>query len=279
MAGDTFTFTVAGPDGKETEVTVPQDAVFQVVEGKGFIREDKISKDIDRRVRSIIEKKGLKDPKELLTDEEFLAQAREGYVPKATDGKDGDGAAASAKQLHDALERQRQDLLNKEVKPREDKLTAAQQREEMLLQRDLDRQLGIALRDAGIKKSLLPAAVTMLRERMALNDEDGEFYVADDKDNFVLSKLGGANTYQTVIEGVMEWAADPTNADWIDAQGQGGPGVGTGKGRRGEGGEPGVITVTEEQAQDGNFMSGVLQKVGGDWTKVRIKRTQSSQFV
>lgn len=266
MAGEVFTFKVAGTDGTEHEVAVPQDVVFQAVDGHGMIREDKVGKDLDRRVRSIIEKQGLKTAEEFLSDAEALKKAREGYVPVGS-GHDGD----AQKQLVSALEKQRADIENREIKPREEKLTAAQQREETLLQRDLDRQLGIALRDAGVKKALLPAAVAMLRERMALNDEDGEFYVADASDNFVLSKTGGQNVYQTVAEGVGEWAADQANSDWIDAQAQGGPGVGGGRSRKGDG-EPGTIQVTEEQARDGNYMAGVLQKVGNDWSKVRIKR-------
>lgn len=271
MAAEVFEFTVAGENGVETKVAVPQESVAAAIEGKGWVRQEKIGADIDRRVRSIIEKQGLKKPEELLKDEDFLKQARDGFVPVGT-GHDGD----AQKQLLSALEKQRQDLENREIKPREEKLTAAQQREEALLARDLDRQLGIALRDAGVKKALLPAAVAMLRERMALNDEDGEFYVADDSDNFVLSKTGGKNVYQTVAEGVADWAGDATNADWLDNQAQGGPGVATGKGRRGDGGEPGTIQVTEEQARDGNFMAQQLAKVGGDWQKIRIKRDQGA---
>jgi hypothetical protein len=301
MPAEVMTFKIAGEDGKETEVSIPNDAVFRAVEGAGFVREDKIAKDLDRRVKSIIEKKGLKDPKELMKDEEFLASVREahGWIPKP-DGSTVDPATGETvsrremqealnrqqKQLTDEAERKRQALLTQEVTPREEKLRAAAEREEILLAKDLQRQILLAAREAGVKVPFLtskngrPAPIVqLLADQFAYDDETREFYSSDADGNFLLSKnREGENTYETIMEYVLSWATDPANKDMIDTTGQGGPGVGGSRGRR-EGAEPGVVTISEEQAQDGNFMNGLLTKVGGDWGKIRIKRGGDQKFI
>jgi hypothetical protein len=89
-------------------------------------------------------------------------------------------------------------------------------REDALLAQALDAQLGIALRAAGVKKALVPAASEMLRDEFAWDEDTGAFYVADENDQWVLSTGSGPNTYKTIEERAAEFAADPKNADFLD---------------------------------------------------------------
>jgi len=92
-------------------------------------------------------------------------------------------------------------------------LAEREARENALLARDLDRQLEIALRDAGAKKALIPGATRGLCDEFAWDENTGDFYVCDKDDKFVPSPTGSG--YKTVEELVTEFAAKPENADFF----------------------------------------------------------------
>jgi hypothetical protein len=271
MAGETMTFTITGADGQEQQVTVPADSVYSAVEGAGYIKPDKVGKDIERRVASIIKNKGLRDPKELLTDDEFLAQAREGFV-KAEE------ASGAKDQLREALDKQAREIENGKLKPLQDQLAARQAKEDVLLARDMERQILNAAREAGVQERFLksrngrpPLIVQQLQDMFAYDDDTSEFYASKGED-FVLSKKDGDNTYQTIAEAIEEWAQDPANADLLDKSGQPGPS----RERTGNGGggrhEPGIVILSEEEASDTPTWTKALASVNGDASKIRVKR-------
>jgi len=102
------------------------------------------------------------------------------------------------------------------VEPLVKQLDAYETRENAVLLRMLDRQIGIALRDVGAKKALIPAATGMLRDLLAWDEDTGGFYVCDDNDEFVFSTGSGSIKYKTIDELVNEFAAKPENADFFD---------------------------------------------------------------
>lgn len=276
---EAMTFTITGPNGEEQQVSVPAEAVYSAVEGAGYVKPDKVAKDLARRVDTIIKNKGLRDPKELLTDDEFLAQARAGFV-KETE------AGGAKDQLREALDKQAREINERDVKPLQTKLTAKEEREEVLLGRDLERQIVQAARDAGVQDRFLksrngkpPLIVQQLSDMFAFDDDGREFFAAKGED-FVLSKKDGENTYQTVAEAIEEWAQDPANADLLDKTGQAGPsrdrinGNGNGVVRR----EAGVVVLSEEEASDVPTWNKALEQVGGDASKIRVKRNSERQL-
>lgn len=273
---DLVSFTVEGENGATHTFKVPRSAVLDTVKDT-HVPKDRVSADIDRRVRSIIENQGLKKADELLADDAFVQRVAEqhGLVKKGSEANSA-SAEAAAQQIRDALARQRAEIEQREIKPRDEKLTLAEQREERRLSRQLDRDLNIALRDAGVKKALLPAVVGMLRDRFGYDDEADDFFVEDPKTGDpMISSGSGKNTYKDINEFVQEFVEQSENAEYLDRQTQGGPGV---SGSRRPGGEAGTVTLTAEQASDASVYNQALQKVGGDHSKVKILRPASPTF-
>lgn len=219
-------------DGKPVEVEVSNE---QIASSGEFLQKEQFSAELTRRALSIAKSQGYKLPEELVKDPDFVKKVlSEAGVDLS---KQGDQAQA----VKDALDRQKRDLTEGVVKPLEIKVTAAEQREEELLQRDLQRQIIMAAGAAGIKKTMfkagpggVPPIVSMLMDNFAFDTEKREFYVVEGKDreSFAFSQLGDASQpYMTVEEFVNRWAQDKANADFIDVRGQAGPGLAGAAGR------------------------------------------------
>lgn len=270
------TFTLKGADGKDVQVQVPREAVLDAVK-ETHVPASRFDAEIDRRVKGIVKNQGLRKAEELLDDESFAAQVAEkhGLVKKSDGAPD---AAAQSQQLKDAIAKALADVEAKRIKPLEEKLTAKEAREEALLAKDLERQI-IQAAAPYVRKALLksPAAhkqapiVAMLADMFAYDAESGEFYVADGKDNFVLStRRDSTSPFKTVDEAIAEWVANKENADFL-LPGQTGPGAGGGAGGQ-HGAVMGAITLSAEEASDAEVFRAALAKVGGDVTKVRVRR-------
>jgi hypothetical protein len=227
---------------------------FEVEEIPGWVPEERVreeyvpkktfSAELDRRATSIIKNKGLRAPDELLDDEEFRAKfiERHGLDP-----------SKGAKDFQEQLTRERESLMNREVKPREEKLGKLTER----LQRKINRELEAEIMQAAanvptLRRSLLRATaqgapapiVSLLREAFGYSEEHDRWF-AKGKDGFAYPK-GGDDPYKSVAEMVAEWAADPANADWHDSQRQAGPEARPANGVGGAG----AVTISREDAKD-----------------------------
>lgn len=276
MAGEgtpqTVVLKVAGADGAETEVQVPREAVLAALGGE-YLPKDTIGKELDRRVASIVKNKGLRTVDEFLSDDEVIAKVLEANKHKAG-AKD---EPVTPEQIRAAVAEARKEWEAKELSPLKESNTKLTAREEELLVRDMERQIIQAAAAAGVKPALLKSPrkgvdapiVAMLRDVFAFDAESGEFFVADG-DHFAFDPQGNnENPYKTIARYLEDWVGDKDNAEFV-VPGQGGAGV---SGNRG-GGRPtaGFVELTQEQANDQKTFQAALEKVGGDYTKLRIQR-------
>lgn len=216
--------TGTGSDGKPIEVDVPDGT---------FVPSDALARDyIPRaahdqefaRLRS--QSQGLKNPEELLRDQEFRAKALEtwGVKQREPTKDEQERIAAIRKELEEA-----------EVTPLRSRLEESDTRVRRLLDRRLESELVQAALGAGVKPSLLtrrdgqPAAITAFFDgSLAYDEESDEFYAFDPRqERFVISAEAGRNggsTYKGIREVVTEWAKRPENVDFLHTQRQTGPG-------------------------------------------------------
>lgn len=236
-------------DGKEIDIEIPDD----VIAGAGFTKSETFQQELTRRAMSIARGAGLKDPKELLKDPEFVKQVLEATGAKIPDANATD---AEGKAVQAALDRQRQDILNREVNPLLEKQKVAEAENEKLLERDLQRQIIMSAAATGVvKKGLLkpttaggePPIVAMLSGVFGYDTDTKEFYVLEGE-GFAFSQ-NGATQYMTVQEYVDRWIADKDHADFIDSAGQRGPGLQIPSGGK-QGGPAMAVHISRADSRD-----------------------------
>lgn len=275
MPNDTVELTVPQGEGKEPlKVQVPMSVIAAAV-SETHVPKDKIETDLNRRVNGIIKNGGYRKLDEMLADDTVVQQIAEkhGLVKKGAD-KTGDEAVAQA--IRDAVAKALGEVETKTIKPMQEKAAKDNEQINGLLRRDLQRAILQAGQQHGIRPELLKALikgkaspfVALIEDEFGYDEEGGEFYLSDGKEGFVYSSAKDS-TYKGVDEFVSEFVADAANADWVVPQGQGG--AKSGSGNKGGGKQPGEIWLTQAEASDGATFTDALKKVGGDYTKVKIR--------
>lgn len=273
----TVEFVFKGEDGKETKVAVPLTAVHDAVR-ETHVPKANVEADFGRRLASTIKNQGLRKPEELLDDETFIGQVTQKHGLK----KAGEADATHAQQMKAAVDRALADQETKVIAPLKADITKRQERELQYRQRDLERQILQAAtplaKDSMLKtpsKGKLAPIVALLRDNFAYDEQTNEFYqydgrLEDGSPKFIVSTRG-QSTYVPIDEFVASWFGQPENVDFGKG-GQGGPNVGTGKGGpAGQPGSTGDVWLTEDEARDHQTYMKALDKVGGDYSRVKIR--------
>lgn len=196
-------------DGKEIEVEL-DDSQFLTREQHEVRLEDTIEKRLARQRKSL---KG-----DLLEDEEFVAEVLKKHPPKN---------GGSGKQLTDAdVERIQNEVREKEVKPLQTQLEAATKEISESRSASLESELTTELINAGVRKSVAARIAKMEAAKFGW-DEKSKSHAVREGDGFAFAaKASKERPYKTAAEFAQDWAADKTNADFVDKQGQKGPNLG-----------------------------------------------------
>jgi len=209
-------------DGKEHEVEAPPGWFSQADVEEKFVSKDAHEAELKRvaaRARGEAKK-----PEQYLEDEEFKAQALKTW---GLTGKKGENDAEITKRIRD-------ELIAAEVKPRDEKLTAAEARIERLLDSRLQDEIFREAVAAGVKPAAAKMLIRMFDGQIGYDDESDKFYAYDEKnDRFVPSAVEG-ETYKGVKAVIADWAKNSENADFLVDQRQRGAGF-KGAGAGGEG--------------------------------------------
>lgn len=201
--------------------------------------------------------KGLKNPDELLQDQEFRTKA------VATWGLD---PTATSEQLTKQLEKARVELQEREIKPRDKKLADATGEIGRLRAKDLRGQIIQAAAALKIEDKYLkaptrggkPLIVSMLEDTFGFDAEHGEWFAKGDKGTFVYSQSGEV-PYQGVTEFMTAWAAGE-GKDFVRSERQGGAEAnpdGTSKASGQVGRE---LRLTAEQIRDPQYFKKMSEK-------------------
>jgi hypothetical protein len=191
----------------DQEIAVPREALKgwvpqQEVDEK-FIPKSAHNDQMARMRRDLDATKGKKDPDELLNDAEFKSKAVQtwGLDPNATN-----------EQFKTQLERQRAELVEREIKPREAKLEKAGSEIGKLRQKDLRGQIiqtaaALKVEEKYLKsptKGGKPLLVSMLEDAFGFDGEHNEWFAKGDNGTYAFSQSGEL-PYQTVAEWMQGW--------------------------------------------------------------------------
>jgi len=192
--------------------------------------------------------KGRRDPEELLQDQDFRTRATQhwGLDPNAT-----------AAQLQETLKRREAEIAEREVKPREAKLTKANETIAALRAKDLRGQIIQAAAAAKLEEKYLkaptkggkPLIVSMLEEAFAFDDQHGEWFARGSNGNPFLFSQSGEMPYQTVAEFVTSWAA-ADGKEFVRSERQAGAGAGQDRKDQVPGQVGRELRLTAEQIRD-----------------------------
>jgi len=209
-------------------------------------------------MRTQLEKtKTLKNPDDLLGDDSFKTRAMEAW---------GLNPNATQKQFNEQLERTRKEILDREVQPREMKLTQAQEKIGKLRNKDLYGQIIQGAAAAGINKDLLkpttkggtPMIVSMLRDAFDFSEEHDSHF-AKGANGFAYSQTG-ETPYMTPGEFITAWAAGDGKG-FVTSERQSGAEASTAKGAEGTPGQVGKeLRLTADQLRDISFFKKMQEK-------------------
>lgn len=154
---------------------------------------------------------------------------------------------------------------------------AAQQKEVAALRRD---QLTAAIRSAAarfFKDALLnppsqgaqPPIVAMIEPQFGFNDQTRTWHVKAGEGFAISAEPQKYGVYKTPEEAVAELAKNPAYKDFLRVETQEGPGV---QGGGAGGSAAGTVVLSPEQASDAGTYQAALKQVGGDYSKVVIRR-------
>jgi hypothetical protein len=209
-------------------------------------------------MRTQLEKsKNLKNPDDLLGDDSFKTRAMEAW---------GLNPNATQKQFNEQLERTRKEILDREVQPREVKLTQAQEKISKLRSKDLHGQIIQAAAAAGIQKDLLkpttkggtPMIVSMLRDAFDFSEEHDSHF-AKGANGYAYSQTG-ETPYMTPHEFIAAWAAGDGKA-FVTSERQAGAEAGAGgKGTSVPGQVGKELRLTADQIRDISYFKQMQDK-------------------
>jgi hypothetical protein len=210
-------------NGAEIEIPRPEGLVPLTEVNEKYMPKSAFESELGRRVDGVIRNKGYKLPDELLGDEQFRGKAIEswGLKPDQTQA-----------QLQEQLKKQAEQLNERELKPLQTKLTAAEKKLAIAQTKDLAAQILQTVAGKvkpGLLKSpatgAMPPIVSMLTGAYAHDDEHDNWYArGQGASGFQFSTKGDGTPYMTVAEHLANWLADPVNADFLIEQRQAGPG-------------------------------------------------------
>lgn len=250
--GNAPTITVQ-VDGKDITVPAPKDWLPKAEVDAKYVPMAAHNDQMARLRQKADAFKDRKSADELLDDPEFRTKAatKWGLTPN-TD-------------FQEQLKRAKDEIVERHVKPLEQKHGKAVETITSLRQRDLRGQIlqaaaGMKIEDRYLKpptKGGTPLIVAMLAEQFGFDEQHGEWFAKDGKGGFVFSSENGEIPYQTVTEYLGRWiAAD--GKEFTRNERQQGAEVGAGKTIPGQVGKE--IRVTQEQAKDTRFMRPILEK-------------------
>lgn len=201
-------------EGKEVEVEL-DDAQFIAV--------DQHKLRVNRTVQDRLAKQAVNIRSELLEDEGF----RKEVLAKA--GVDPDKKGGSDKSVDEAsiVERVQKELRDREVKPLQEKLTGMEQSVAKGRHKQLVSSLTAELIEAGVKKSVAARIAEIEAGRFGYDEKTDSFAVKTAEGFEFSSNASQDAPYKGTKEFATGWAGDKLNADFVDRQKQGGPGMGS----------------------------------------------------
>lgn len=218
---------------------------------KNYMRKDTFEAELSRRVDGVVKNQGYRKPEDLLNDEEFAKTFIE---------KKGLNTDANAKTLQEQINRAKDDLLAREVKPRDEKITKAQEKINALLNRQLRGSILEAGQAAKVKPEFLkvpegvgpnaaPPLVNMFRDYFGYSDEHDEHFVKSGENSFQFPTKGN-RPYKDALEFFAELKQNPAYKYLFEEEIQGGPGA-----KPASGGGPQIINgssvrISESDAKD-----------------------------
>jgi len=287
----------------EREVEVPG-VMLESQVNELFMPKTAFNAELDRRVKSITE--GSYKPEDL---EKAPPEARAKYVERlaAVDpdvvhlqtltanpeakarvldrlGVKPGAGAPTPEQVAAEAQRIRAQVLGEvkaaEIEPRDKKLAKASARITVLTRGMLRSQILSAAASAGVKKPLLGALnsdtpapiVSMLEPAFGYDDEKESWFVREGNGFKMAPTPTADRLHMNVDEFVRLWASDKGNSDFIDPQGQAGPGLG-GQQPVGVGSGKDIWLTPEEAADHATYEAAAAQaaKQGG---VVKTKRAE-----
>lgn len=238
-------------DGKDVQVPRPAGFYSEKEISEKWVPKAAHNDQMARMRRDLDARANYRNPDDLLKDDEFKARASQEW---------GIDPSASAKQFQERLNQTRQELTEREIKPREEKLGKAYDLIDRLLVKDLHGQILQAAAAAHVDERYLRAAVkggkplivSMLEETFDFDHERGEWFAKDGKGGFLYAQ-GGDQPYQTVQQFLGGWAESDDGKAYLRAERQKGAQSRTdGESVPGQVGN--VVRVTREQVRDIAFM-------------------------
>jgi len=231
-------------DGKAVDVPLPAGYLTKVDVDAKYVPKGAHNDQMGRLRKDLDALKGLKPPEELLNDPEFKEKAVKSW------GLNG----ATGEQFQEQLNRAKTDLFEREVKPRDVKLTKATQEIDTLRVKDLRGQIIQAA--AALKvddkftrppaKGADPLIFAMLRPLFDFDAEHREWF-AKGPNGFAYSQQEGGAPYMPVMEFMTGWVGGD-GKDFLRSQRQAGAEA------EADGGVPGQVgkelRLTEAQIRD-----------------------------
>lgn len=195
---------------------------------------------------------------EMLENPDFKTKAVQawGLDPKATN-----------KEIQEQREKLRNELLEREVKPREAKLTAAQERIQALQRKDLRGQIAqaaalVKVDDKFLKvpgKNAKPLIVSMMEEGFEWDDEHQEWFAKGSQGNKFAFSQTGEVPYMTVSEYFSVWAGGE-GKDFLRNERQSGADANPDKGGNTAGQVGKELRLTADQIRDISYFKRMTEK-------------------